>query len=64
MDSYENIGGYNMVKEEQLEYYLKSNVELTKQLKKYNNYLAGTQFLMIFTAIILIVIMIRIMGWI
>lgn len=43
---------------------IENNIELTKQLKRYNNQLAGTQFLMIFCAIILIIIMIRIMGWI
>lgn len=50
--------------EEKLEYYLKNNIELTKELQKYNNKLANLTYMTIFVAVILIIIMIRIMGWV
>lgn len=53
-----------MMEYDDLKRALETNIELTKQLKIYNNHLAGTKFFMILISVILIVMMMRFMGWI
>lgn len=60
-----HLWGFKMDKEyQELKEALETNLELTRQLIVYNNQMAGTRFMMIMTIVILIIIMVKVMGWI